>query len=112
VVDVAAMVVALPAPAAAAAGAAAAGKPPHPAVAAEHQPAVPAELLLPYPASLRHNDCHYVYQALCNLPYQFAPRLQQLVHRNLNFINPATRVRHAGQDALQAMVRSCWRANC
>jgi hypothetical protein len=44
-------------------------------------------------------------QALCTLPYQFAPRLQQLVHRNLNFINPANRVRHAGQDALQAMVR-------
>lgn len=43
-------------------------------------------------------------QALCNLPYQYAPRLQQLVHRNLNFVNPATRVRRAGQDCLDAMV--------
>ena len=43
-------------------------------------------------------------QALCNLPYQFAPRLQQLVHRNVNFINPATRVRRAGQECLAAMV--------
>ena len=43
-------------------------------------------------------------QALCNLPYQFAPRLQQLVHRNVNFINPATRVRRAGQECLVAMV--------
>ncbi|KAI7835683.1 hypothetical protein COHA_010422 [Chlorella ohadii] len=42
--------------------------------------------------------------ALCNLPYQYAPRLQQLVHRNLNFVNPATRVRRAGQDCLDAMV--------
>lgn len=43
-------------------------------------------------------------QALCNLPYQYAPRLQQLVHRNLNFVNPATRVRRAGQDCLDSMV--------
>jgi len=27
------------------------------------------------------------------------------VHRNLNFVNPATRVRRAGQDCLDAMVR-------
>lgn len=66
VVDVAAMVVALPPPAAAAGPGGGGGLPPHPAVeqqaaaaAADHQ----QQLLLPYPASLRHNDCHYVYQA-------------------------------------------------
>lgn len=44
-------------------------------------------------------------QALCNLPYQFSPRLQQLVHRSVNFVSPAQRVRRAGLESLQAMVR-------
>lgn len=32
--------------------------------------AAPAELLLPFPAALRHNDCHYIYQvgSCCALP--------------------------------------------
>ena len=62
VVDVAAMVVALPPPAAA--GAAGSGLPQHSAPgqqAAEQQQQ--QQLLLPYPASLRHNDCHFIYQA-------------------------------------------------
>ncbi|PRW33925.1 centromere kinetochore zw10-like protein [Chlorella sorokiniana] len=110
VVDVAAMLVALPAQGTAAGAGAAAGSslPPHPAAAAGQQEQAAAaaaqQLLLPYPAALRHNDCHYVCQALCNLPYQYAPRLQQLVHRNLNFVNPATRVRRAGQDCLDSML--------
>ena len=51
VVDVAALVAALP--------------PPPPAAAAAAAAADPAQqmLLLPYPAALRHNDCHYVAQA-------------------------------------------------
>ncbi|KAL4425306.1 hypothetical protein ABPG75_009322 [Micractinium tetrahymenae] len=115
VVDVAAMVAALPPPGAAAAAAgggsgSAGGLPPHPAAAAAAAGGVLQQqqqqaLLLPYPAALRHNDCHYMYQALCNLPYQFSPRLQQLVHRNVNFINPAQRVRRAGRDGLEAMVQ-------
>lgn len=69
VVDVAAMLVALPAQGAAAAGAGgAAGSnlPPHPAAAGQQEQAAAAaaqQLLLPYPAALRHNDCHFVYQA-------------------------------------------------
>eukprot|EP00887_Chlorella_sp_A99_P003530 scaffold7.g3530.t1 len=86
VVDVAAMVVALPG------GAAATG-----AGGEDAQ-------LLPYFAALRYNDLHYVYQTLCNLPYAHAPRLQQLVHRNINFINPANRLRRAGEEVLDAMV--------
>lgn len=60
VVDVAASVVALPPPAAAA-GRDGAAVPPHPA-AAGGKGEQPQPLLLPYPAALRHNDCHYVYQ--------------------------------------------------
>lgn len=69
VVDVAAMVVALPAQGAAAGAGAAAGSslPPHPASAAGQQDQAAAaaaqQQLLPYPAALRHNDCHFVYQA-------------------------------------------------
>jgi hypothetical protein len=65
VVDVAAMVVALPPPAATAGGGGG-SPPPHPAVAeaaVEAEERRAAQLLLPYPAALRHNDCHYVYQA-------------------------------------------------
>jgi hypothetical protein len=56
VVDVAAMVVALPAPAAASAAGSGGGRP-------QRGASGEAQLLLPYPAALRHNDCHYVYQA-------------------------------------------------
>ncbi|KAL4418799.1 hypothetical protein ABPG77_010208 [Micractinium sp. CCAP 211/92] len=112
VVDVAATMVALPPPGAAGAGngssSAGGSLPPHPAAAEAAGGAAQQQqqaLVLPYPAALRHNDCHYVYQALCSLPYQFSPRLQQLVHRNVNFVNPALRVRQAGQDCLQAMVQ-------
>lgn len=58
VVDVAAMVVALP-PQGPAGGAA---LPPHPAAAVQEQGEQEQQLLLPFPAALRHNDCHYVYQ--------------------------------------------------
>lgn len=84
VVDVAAMVVALPPPGAAASSSSsssgAGGLPPHPAEAApaaaaseaaqQHQQA----LLLPYPAALRHNDCHYVHQARPPRPVAFHRR--------------------------------------
>lgn len=62
VVDIAATVVALPAAGAAGAGAGAAADAQQAEQAAA---AAQQQLLLPYPAALRHNDCHYVYQARC-----------------------------------------------
>lgn len=88
VVDVAAMVAALPPPPAAGGGDAASAA---------------AAALLPYPAALRRNDCYHVYEALCALPYQYAPRLQRLVHRAVNFVAPAARVRRAGDESLATM---------
>ncbi|GAB4812980.1 hypothetical protein N2152v2_000026 [Parachlorella kessleri] len=64
----------------------------------------PGELQLPYLAALRHNDCHYIYQALLALPQHFSPRLQRLVHRGVSFAAPAARVRKAGDDCLEAML--------
>jgi hypothetical protein len=81
VVDMAALLVALPPPGAADAQA------------------------LPYPAALRHNDCLHVHRALCALPALHAPRLQALVHPAVNFAAPAARVRAAGEAALEGMVR-------
>lgn len=63
-----------------------------------------AAVELPYPSALRYGDCLHVYRTLCALPHSYAPRLQSLVHVNVNFIAPANRVRTAGDAALDAMV--------
>lgn len=96
VVDMAAITIAVP-PAPAPTSTSTAG------TAAEHAHHEEA-LLLPYPASVRYNDLHYVYTTLCVLPYLFSPRLQQLVHPNVNFVSAAGRVKHAADDVLNAMV--------
>lgn len=64
-----------------------------------------AELLLPFPASLRHNDCFGFYSLLVVLPSDLAPKLQAQVHRSVNFANPGARVRRAGEQALELMAR-------
>ncbi|KAL6779063.1 hypothetical protein ACKKBF_B18925 [Auxenochlorella protothecoides x Auxenochlorella symbiontica] len=75
------------------------------ALIAEFRPLEGADqLLLPWPAALRHNDCQAAYQLLAGLPHDLAPRLQALVHRAVNFANPGARVRRAGSDALAAML--------
>ena len=51
-------------------------------------------------------------QSMCNLPYLFAPRLQQLVHRAVNFLAPAGRVRAAGRECLHAMVSEAGAGAC
>lgn len=53
-----------------------------------------------YFGAVRYNDCMHVYRTLCTLPQAHAPRLQLLVHRNVNFAAPAERVKKAGESAL------------
>ena len=50
----------------------------------------PEEMLLPYTASLRHNDCHYVYQVMLVQHHRLAQhvikRIQQSVHVSDNLV--------------------------
>ncbi|RMZ55217.1 hypothetical protein APUTEX25_005495, partial [Auxenochlorella protothecoides] len=69
------------------------------ALIAEFRPLEGADqLLLPWPAALRHNDCQAAYQLLAGLPHDLAPRLQALVHRAVNFANPGARAILGARD--------------